>query len=97
VPDRPGAAPTVDLSGSLVVVTLRSGGAPADVSASVPLRRNRDFVLLQADSCCRALAQASRASLTLCRLSRWRTRRRRRAMWARCWRKPHLLAERPGL
>ena len=39
---------TLRLSGSLVVVTAGSGGAHADLSGLVPLRRNRDFVLLQA-------------------------------------------------
>ena len=35
------------LSGSLVLVAAGSRGARADASTSVPLRRNRDFVLLQ--------------------------------------------------
>ena len=34
-------------SGSLVLVAAGSGGVRADVSGLLPLRRNRDFVLLQ--------------------------------------------------
>ena len=42
-----GVRATVGPSGSLVVVTAGSGTTPSDASGSLPLRRNRDFVLLQ--------------------------------------------------
>lgn len=47
VMDRASRALTVGPSGSLVLVAAGSGGVRADVSGLLPLRRNRDFVLLQ--------------------------------------------------